>query len=75
MRSTSTWPTIGAVSVALSLVGLEIGRRMGDHLGRRSEFVGGAVLILVGVAIGTGLLWRLAISRKALTRSCGTPTE
>ena len=48
--------TIAAVSVTLSLVGLEVGRRMGERLGQRSELVGGAVLILVGVAIGTGLL-------------------
>lgn len=46
---------IGAVSVALSLLGLEIGTRLGERLGRRSELVGGAVLILVGAAIGTGL--------------------
>jgi len=48
--------TIAAVSVALSLLGLEIGGRLGERLGQRSEFVGGAVLIVVGVAIGTGLL-------------------
>ena len=47
---------IATVSVALSLLGLEVGRRLGDRLGRRSELVGGAVLILVGVAVGTGLL-------------------
>jgi putative Mn2+ efflux pump MntP len=43
------------VSVALSLLGLEIGGRPGAALGRRSELVGGAVLVLVGVAIGVGL--------------------
>ncbi len=48
--------TIAAVSVALSLLGLEIGSHLGERLGRRSELVGGVVLILVGVAIGTGLL-------------------
>ena len=48
--------TIAAVSVALSLLGLEIGGRLGERLGRRSELVGGAVLVVVGVAIGTGLL-------------------
>ena len=48
--------TIGAVSVALSLLGLEIGGRIGDRLGHRSELVGGLALIGVGVAIGTGLL-------------------
>jgi manganese efflux pump family protein len=48
--------TIGAVSVLLSLLGLEIGRHLGERLGRRSELVGGAVLLLVGVAIGTGVI-------------------
>ena len=48
--------TIAAVSVGLSLLGLEIGGRLGEHLGRRSELVGGAALVLVGLAVGTGLL-------------------
>jgi len=48
--------TIAVVSVALSLLGLELGRRLGDRLGHRSELVGGVVLILVGVGIGTGAL-------------------
>jgi manganese efflux pump family protein len=47
---------IATVSVALSLVGLEVGSRLGERLGRRAELVGGVVLILVGVAVGTGLL-------------------
>jgi putative Mn2+ efflux pump MntP len=46
---------IAAVSVALSLLGLEVGTRLGERLGQRSELIGGAVLILVGTAIGTGL--------------------
>jgi len=48
--------TIGAVSVALSLLGLEVGSRLKGPLGQRSELAGGAVLALVGLAIGTGLL-------------------
>lgn len=48
--------TIAIVSVGLSLIGLEIGSHLGKHVGDRSELVGGAALILVGVAIGTGLL-------------------
>jgi putative Mn2+ efflux pump MntP len=48
--------TIAGVSVVLSLLGLEIGSRLGARLGRRSELAGGGVLILVGVAIGVGLL-------------------
>jgi putative Mn2+ efflux pump MntP len=47
---------IGLVSVTLSLIGLEIGARLGERLGERSELVGGAVLILIGLLIATGLL-------------------
>jgi putative Mn2+ efflux pump MntP len=45
-----------SVSAALTLMGLEIGNRIGERFGSRSELIGGAALILVGVAIGTGLL-------------------
>jgi putative Mn2+ efflux pump MntP len=48
--------TIGGISVALSLLGLEAGQRLGDRLGSWSELVGGGVLILVGVGIGVGLI-------------------
>jgi putative Mn2+ efflux pump MntP len=48
--------TIAVISVALSLLGLEIGGRLGARLGRRSDLAGGAVLIIVGVSIGVGLL-------------------
>ncbi len=47
---------IAAVSVVLSLAGLEIGARIGARLGDFGDLVGGVVLIAVGVAIGTGLL-------------------
>ena len=47
---------IAVVSIALSLIGLELGRRAGQSLEEWSEQIGGAVLILVGVAIGTGLI-------------------
>jgi manganese efflux pump family protein len=47
---------IAAVSVALSLLGLEIGSQLKNRLGRQSELFGGSVLLLVGVAIGVGLL-------------------
>jgi manganese efflux pump family protein len=47
---------IGAVSVALSLVGLELGARLGERSTGRSELVGSGVLILVGLAIGLGIL-------------------
>ncbi len=48
--------TIGAISVAMSLVGLELGHRLGRRVEEWSEELGGAVLILVGIAIASGLL-------------------
>jgi manganese efflux pump family protein len=47
---------IGAISVALSLVGLELGSRLGAKTGERGELIGGLVLIGVGIAIAAGAL-------------------
>lgn len=47
---------IGAVSVAMSLAGLELGRYLGGPAGDRGEILGGLVLIGVGVAIAAGVL-------------------
>jgi putative Mn2+ efflux pump MntP len=47
---------IGAVSVGLSLIGLELGNRLGARTGRNGEILGGAVLIGVGIAIAAGVL-------------------
>jgi manganese efflux pump family protein len=47
---------IGAVSVVMSLVGLELGGRLGLRTGSRAELLGGLVLIGVGIAIGTGVI-------------------
>jgi putative Mn2+ efflux pump MntP len=47
---------IGAVSVALSLVGLELGARLGGWAGRRADQLGGVILIAVGAVIATGAL-------------------
>jgi len=47
---------IGVVSVAMSLVGLQLGNRMGASVEKRSEVLGAAVLIAVGVAITAGFL-------------------
>jgi len=47
---------IAAVSVAMSLAGLELGGRLGSGFEHRSEVVGGAVLVLVGLALAIGLL-------------------
>jgi manganese efflux pump family protein len=48
--------TMAVVSVGLSLLGLELGSRLGSRAGEYSEEAGGAVLILVGIAIGVGLI-------------------
>ena len=47
---------IGAVSVTLSLAGLELGDRLGTKVGERGELIGGLVLIAVGIAIASGIL-------------------
>jgi putative Mn2+ efflux pump MntP len=47
---------IGAVSVTMSLIGLELGSRLGARTRGRGEILGGLVLIGVGVAIATGVL-------------------
>jgi putative Mn2+ efflux pump MntP len=46
---------MGVVSVGMSLVGLELGSRLGEAMEGRAEEAGGAVLILVGLALGFGL--------------------
>jgi manganese efflux pump family protein len=47
---------IGAVSVVMSLVGLELGGLLGRWVGRRGEQLSGLILILVGAAIAGGAL-------------------
>jgi len=47
---------IGAVSVAMALAALELGRLLGTKIGERGEALGGIVLVGVGIAIATGLL-------------------
>ena len=47
---------IAAVSVTLSLIGLELGARIGERAGSRGEMFGGIVLIVVGVVVATGAL-------------------
>lgn len=47
---------ITAASVGLSLVGLELGSRLGAQIEHNSEILGGVVLAAVGVAVLTGLL-------------------
>jgi putative Mn2+ efflux pump MntP len=47
---------IGAVSVVMSLAGLELGGLVGRWAGRRTEQMSGMILILVGAAIAGGAL-------------------
>jgi manganese efflux pump family protein len=47
---------IGAVSVTMALIGLELGSLLGTRIGDRGEAIGGIVLIGVGIAIATGTL-------------------
>lgn len=47
---------IGGVSASMSLVGLEAGHRLGRVVGRRSAELGGALLVVVGLAVGVRLL-------------------
>jgi putative Mn2+ efflux pump MntP len=48
--------TFGVVSIIMSLIGLEIGHRVGKRAEAWSEEIGGGVLILVGLAIAVGVL-------------------
>ena len=48
--------TIGVVSVTMSLLGLELGDRLGTRTGERGELLGGLVLMAVGVAVASGIL-------------------
>jgi putative Mn2+ efflux pump MntP len=48
--------SFGVVSIVMSLVGLELGHRLGKRAEAWSEEIGGAVLILVGIAIAIGVL-------------------
>jgi manganese efflux pump family protein len=47
---------IGAISVAMSLAGLELGGLLGHWAGKRSAQMSGVILILVGAAIAGGAL-------------------
>ncbi|WP_082015051.1 manganese efflux pump MntP family protein [Streptacidiphilus jiangxiensis] len=42
---------IGLVSVALSLLGLELGNRLGTKTGERGELLGGLVLVAVDTCV------------------------
>ncbi len=42
---------IGLVTFSLSVVGLFLGKKLGDKFGKRMEIVGGIVLILIGIRV------------------------
>ncbi len=48
--------TIGAVSVALALTGLELGARLGARVGERAGQLAGLLLVAVGALIAAGAL-------------------
>jgi manganese efflux pump family protein len=47
---------MGTVSVGMSLIGLELGSRLGSRVEEWSEELSGGVLIAVGIALAVGLL-------------------
>jgi putative Mn2+ efflux pump MntP len=47
---------IAATSVGMSLIGLELGRKLGERMEQGGEIFGGVVLILVGLALAFHLL-------------------
>ncbi len=47
---------IGVTSVALSLLGLELGNRLGKRVEEYSEVMAGVILLLVGIAVGFKIL-------------------
>lgn len=47
---------IGAVSIVMSLAGLELGAQIGARAGREGELAGGVILIGVGAAIAAGFI-------------------
>jgi manganese efflux pump family protein len=46
---------IGAVSVTLSMAGLELGNRLGAKTGPRAGYLSGALLVAVGIAVALGI--------------------
>jgi len=44
-------PTVGVTTFVICLLGLVIGKRLGVLLGGRAQFIGGIILILIGIRI------------------------
>jgi hypothetical protein len=55
---------VGAISVFLSLVGLELGHRLGRFAERWSEALSGLVFVAIGVALVTGLVAEVTSTRR-----------
>jgi manganese efflux pump family protein len=54
MLKTSIWyPSliIGIVTASLSVIGVQLGNKLGAKLGKRMEILGGIILILIGIRI------------------------
>ena len=43
------------MSVVLTLLGLELGSRLGERLGPWAERMGGVLLVVVGVVVASGV--------------------
>ena len=50
-----TATVFGAVSVIMTLAGLELGARLGAGAGDRSELIASVMLIAVGIAVAAGV--------------------
>ena len=48
---------IGIVAAAMTLIGMVFGRRLGGRFGKRMEFLGGLILIGIGIKIVLDHLW------------------
>ena len=46
-----TFSLIGIITFILSILGVKIGNRFGDKYGSKAEFIGGLILILLGIKI------------------------
>jgi len=42
---------IGSVTFALSVLGMSVGKKVGERLGKRTRIVGGAILIGIGIQV------------------------
>jgi putative Mn2+ efflux pump MntP len=50
---------IGIITALLSILGIYLGKRLGAKFGKRAEFIGGTVILLIGTKILFQHLWGL----------------